>query len=195
VIIERYPGAIWNGTQLHRYNDGSTETVSAEPVVYQCRSWSLFVQSLRVSQPWKSVPIDCSNLSNKHHGQYAYASSWVLFMTSVDMIFAHRKAWYVASARTAFRTESSAGVTLIPVAVVFVYRLGASMDLNRALVDAIVDVDLTDMVSSPHLLSLCDRSDDVIVDSLQYILDVRFASKSYHLELRSYNMTQRTSLV
>jgi hypothetical protein len=72
------------------------------------------------------------------------------------MIFAYRKAWYVASARIAFRTESLGGVTFFSVAVVFVYRLGANMDLSRALVDAIVDVDLTDMVSSPHLLSLCD---------------------------------------
>jgi hypothetical protein len=111
--------------------------------------------------------------------------------------FAYRKAWYVASARIAFRMESWAGVgvTFFSVAKVFVYRLGASMDLSRALVDVIVDVDLTDMVSFPYILSLRGRSEDVIVGSSQYTSDLKFSSRWGHKELRSRGMTLKTSSV
>jgi hypothetical protein len=53
----------------------------------------------------------------------------------------------VASALVAFIADLSAGVGFLPIFAVFVYRLDGSSDFRSAFVDAMVDVDVIDIVS------------------------------------------------
>jgi hypothetical protein len=54
---------------------------------------------------------------------------------------------YVASALIALLCDSRAAVSSLRVSVGFVYRFDGRIDLSKAFVDAIVDVDFVDMSS------------------------------------------------
>ena len=86
---------------------------------------------------------------------------------SLGGMVVHRKAKYVASARIAFLSVSSACPSLPLVDFVFKVCFDGRIDLSKYLVDAIVDIDLRDDASFSGIVLVLVR----VVESM--IFDVR----------------------